>query len=128
MNECCCVHAHKCEQRGKIQQLGSFLVRNQKSPDECDRADEDHIVARNAILRIKCPKEFLGNTVGTAHPVKQASGSELRAHSRSHIRNEHGEVEQVEKKKPAYLSRYQRNADSTMSCGKGFDPQTSCAA
>src|ERR1700721_619186 len=107
MNECRRVHAHKREQRAKIQQLGSLLVRNQKSPDECYRADEDHVVARNAILRIKCPKEFLGNTVAAAHPVKQASGSELRAHSRSDIRDEHGEVEQGEKKKPPYLSRPQ---------------------
>src|ERR1700722_7098859 len=107
MNECGRVHAHKREQRAKVQQLGSFLVRNQKSPDECDRADEDHVVARNPILRIKCPKEFLGTPVGPAQPGKQASGSELGAHSRSDIRGEHGEVEQVEKKKSTYLSRYQ---------------------
>src|SRR6201987_6366678 len=108
MNECCCVHAHKCEQRAKIQQLGSFLVRNQKSPDESDHADEDHVVPGNAILRIECPKKFLRNAVATAHPVKQASGPELRTHSRPDIRDEHGEVEQMEKKEPAYLSRYQR--------------------
>ena len=38
MNECRRVHAHKREQRAKIQQLGSLLVRNQKSPDERYRA------------------------------------------------------------------------------------------
>ena len=64
------VDTHVSEQRPKIQYLGSEPVGNQKGSAQRDEAHEDHVIARNAVLRVEGPKNPGGRALLRPMPYR----------------------------------------------------------
>ena len=47
------VDAHEGKKRAIVEQFGSELVAEDKRPNQADGADQDHVIARNAVLGAK---------------------------------------------------------------------------
>src|SRR5487761_321805 len=86
--ECRRVHAHERDERAEIEHFGAERITDGESAGERERADEEHVVARDVILWLDGAEKRARHRVAPAHAVEKARGAKLRAHARTDIGDE----------------------------------------
>src|SRR5882724_12518677 len=86
------VNTHESNQRSEVEQLRAIVVSDEECSQQCNRADENHVVGGNPGLGVNGPEEFSRNSIATSHSIKQAGCSELRSHARTHGGNQQCEA------------------------------------
>src|ERR1700728_90329 len=94
--ERCTVYSHESYQRAEIKQFRTALVADQKSASQGEGSDKENVVSRNVVLGINRAKKLFRYAIAASHSIEQTRGSQLRAHSRTDIRDQHCEIKQVE--------------------------------
>ena len=82
------IDAHESDQGPEVEQLRPIIVGDQKSSEQRNRTDKNHVVGGNPGLGMDGAKEFLGDRVAASHSVKQAGRAQLRTHAGTHGRNQ----------------------------------------
>ncbi len=94
------VHAHKRNQRAKIEQPDPLLERQKERSNHHDHAYENYVVSRNVMLRIHRTEKRLRQGVASPHAIQQPRRADLRAHARPEVCDQQRKSDNFEKRSP----------------------------
>ena len=95
VRQCGQIDAHECDQRAEVQQLSAPIIAHEKRTNENYNADKQHIIGRDASLRMDSSEKFSGKSVAASHAVKQTRRAELRSHTGTDRGDKQGHADQL---------------------------------